>query len=370
MAFIQRGLVLLLLSCVVMACSGNQKVATTEAKKSQAKPATPVKTSDPCSSAGKLVTRASSACAYGLAAIVGPVLMVPKACRIPMGEGAVDRHSVEIRDAKTGKRRGQASLTATAVQPNSPPPRVGALIAGDYPVYVFSGGIAAIDPARRKAELVLESSGALLGAVRHGEVLSVVDGVAASKAFPNGASEWTVIDFGSGEMLGQVAIAGRALDGLGFTAEATGLVAWLRRPLRDKTVELFATVRDKSGAAVSKDGRLRAKIRDVGKASELALPLPPTPKRTPLFTSTEPVLVARPPVMVSAGRIAVHGTMRTRFVAKTADDQQAPRAVVQAKANGPQFAWFAPQQPGATPSLRAVKCVIAPRQGGAQKRKP
>ena len=305
-----------------------------------------------CKVAGKPIARASSACEHGLPAVIGRILLVPRACRIPMDGSAVDRHSIEIRDAKTGAKRGQTSLPARPADPKSPPPRVGALIAGAYPLYVFSGGIAAVDPGQRKAELVLESSTKLLAATRHGEVLGVVDTAAPSKTFPKGAVEWTVVDFGSSEMLGQVTVAGAGVDGLGFTASGAALEAWLLRKADGKAIELHAAARDAKGKPVSKDGRLRAKLRPAGKASAVALPL--SGAGVPTFSSTEAIVTANPPVRIAGKTTEVTLTQASRRSKWTGP--QPPIAIVGTRPGAPFYGWF-PTPSGAR--LRRVECTEA-----------
>ncbi len=227
-----------------------------------------------CRVQSKPVVRASTACRHGLPVRAGGALLVPKACRIPMGKTAVIRHAVEIRDPTTGKRLGQASLPAVKAAPTAKIPTVGAILAGPIPLYVFKGGVGAIDPVGRRAELVFEPSGRLAALARHGEVLSVIDALPADATFPKGSMEWTVLDFGKGEMLGQARLAGTRVDGAGFWTRKDGLHATLLSAGKKGPVTLAARVRDAAGKASTSKGLLRPtlKPRKAGAADRTSKP--------------------------------------------------------------------------------------------------
>lgn len=314
-----------------------------------------------CSAPGRAVARGSSACQYGLPAVIGRVLLLPKACRIPMDGGAVDRHTIELRDSKTGKKRGQTSLAASPAQKGTPAPTVGALIAGAYPLYVFAGGIAAVDPGRRKAELVLQSEGRLLGATRFGEVLAVADRIVAAAPTKGGktgsavATEWTVVDFGSGEMLGVARLKGDIVEGMGFTKSSAALTAWLRRSHAGKSAELVAKVRDKAGKATQKGGQLAAKGQPAAATSASALPLTVGKNQVAVFSSADTVLIAKPPVVVIAGTVTTYATAKQRLAKAVALPDL--RAVVGAGAGRPHFGWFAATAGKGMATLRPIQCV-------------
>lgn len=217
-------------------------------------------TSTGCKPNGKPVLRATPACQYALPVSVGAVLLVAKACRIPMDGAAVVRHAVEVHDAATGKRLGQASLPAVRVAANAPVPAVGTLLGGPFPLYVFAGGIGAIDSSSRRAELVFEPSGRLAGLARAGEILAVVDALPADATFPKGSLEWTVLDFGKGEMLGQARLAGDRVDGVGLVVRGDGLYAVLDLTGKKGPVTLASRLRDKAGKQKTGDGLLRPKL--------------------------------------------------------------------------------------------------------------
>ncbi len=311
-----------------------------------------------CTAVGKSIARTVSACEYGAPVTVGRLLLVPKACRIPMGKGAVDRHTVEIRDGKSGAKRGQTSLPAVNATAGSSPPNVGGLIGGAYPLYVFGGGIAAVDPAGRKASLVLQSSGRLLGAVRHGEVLAVVDGLPKSKTFPAGAIEWTVLDFGTSELLGQQRLAGADLQGLGLGTEKGVLVAWLRRQSKGRSVEVFAKVRAKSGKALTKDGNLAARLRAVPKANAGAIAAPAKAGSCVSFVGTEALLVAAPSVAIRGKAQRVNATRSATRLPGVSGCIAATRAV-----DGKAWAWMAkgPRSVLKRLSCQATKARKAPK---------
>ena len=226
----------------------------------------PAQAAPNCKVTGAPLIRATAACQYGLPVLVGPVLLVAKACRIPMPEGAVARHAVEIRDPATGKRLGQASLPATPATADGKVPTVGAVLGGAFPLYVFTGGIGAIDFAAKRAELVFEPSGRLMALSRAGEVLAVVDALPADATFPNGSLEWTALDFGKGEMLGQARLAGGDVDDAALIQRADGLYAVLDVTGKKGPVTLAARLRDKAGKATTSAGLLRPKVEPRRKA--------------------------------------------------------------------------------------------------------
>lgn len=249
-----------------------------------------------CKADSAPLMRASAACQYGLPVRVGRALLVAKACRIPMAEGAVSRHAVEIRDAATGKRLGQASLPATKASPDGEVPKVGTLLGGAFPLYVFAGGIGAIDHAARRAELVFEPTGRLMALARAGEVLAVIDALPADATFPNGSLEWTVLDFGKGEMLGQARLAGSDVDGTALAQRGDGLHALLDVTGKKGPLTLAAHLRDKKGKQITSSGLLRPKVETRRKpgtspAAKVAGATCPVVNVGDAVRTTQPVLV-------------------------------------------------------------------------------
>ena len=165
-------------------------------------------------------------CNYGAPVRVGDLVLVPRACRLPLKSGPLLRHTVELLAADTGKRVGQVSTPPTPTK-SADKPAAGALIAGPYPIYVWSGGIAAVDVRGRRLQVVFEPTGALAGVARHGELLAVVDALKPSLQYPKGSLEWTIIDFGAGAVRGQRTLGKGSVEDLGFTVRNKQLNAWL-----------------------------------------------------------------------------------------------------------------------------------------------
>ena len=118
-------------------------------------------------------------CEEGLPVVVGEIMLVPRACRLELDGKAIDRHTVELRYFKTGAKRGQTSLPPSPATSGTDLPSVGAILGGPFPLYTWPGGIATVDVAARKMELVLEPSHRLVAIARLGEILSVVEAIPA-----------------------------------------------------------------------------------------------------------------------------------------------------------------------------------------------
>lgn len=303
-----------------------------------------------CAPQGKPVTFAIAACSYGAPVVVGTTLLLAKACRIPLGADLMDRHSIEVRDARTGAKRGQTSLPAVKVAKGAARPVVGGLIGGAFPLYVFRGGIAAVDVTKRKAELVLQSEGALIAAMRYGEVLAVADGLAKSPTFPAGAVEWTIVDFGSSELLGQTRIAGTAVDAIGLGREGGALVAWLARAGKAGPVQVWAAVRGADGKPISKDGNLHAKLRPAPAANSKTRVAPVSGSACVAFAGNEPILVGAPPLRLDGASAVVMATAATPRLGGV------PGCVAAATpADGKTWAWVVS---GGRAGLQALKCAV------------
>ncbi|MSP91290.1 MAG: hypothetical protein EXR79_05745 [Myxococcales bacterium] len=121
-------------------------------------------------------------CSYGLPEIVGDRLAIPKACRFDVGGRLVDRHTVEIRHAYTGKRIGQAALPHRVATPESEPLGVGKLLPGVPLLLAHAGGLAAVDVFAQVAEPAFETGGRLVGVARSGDRLVLVELASAATA--------------------------------------------------------------------------------------------------------------------------------------------------------------------------------------------
>ncbi|MCB9739583.1 MAG: hypothetical protein H6747_09970 [Deltaproteobacteria bacterium] len=197
-------------------------------------------------------------CQHGMPVTVGDVLMLPRACRLSLDGKPVDRHTVELRDARTGAKKGQTSLPPTAAAGEGP--QVGGILGGPYPLYVFGGGVAAIDPAARKLELVLQAEGSVVGFARTGEILAVAEAFPPDKTYAGGSIGWSVLDFGAGVELGALRVAGRDLIDLGIEPKTPGgIPVWLRMGSRAGTRDLVATLDPKGAAEGSKAPLIQAK---------------------------------------------------------------------------------------------------------------
>lgn len=315
----------------------------------------------PCQPGTGTTLVAQANCDYGVPARSGPLLLVPKVCRTPVDGKLFERHAVEVRDGQTGAKQGQAALTAVAVQAASPLPAPGVLLGGEYPLLVLPHGIAALEPRAGKAELVFEPEGKLLGVARHGEVLAIVEVAAADEHFPKGAIDWTVLDYGAGDVIGQARLAGLDLEGLSLrSAAGGGLEAVLERaapPGKDgkdagKRLEIVAPVRDGQGKTAAPGGALQAKVRTV--AAKPAAVVKVAPGQCAQLAPATSVLIGRTRLVVSA----VEG----RNVAAGAEGAAVPvpglegcLAVQELDEQGRAWAWV---KPATGPhELRPVRCA-------------
>lgn len=230
-----------------------------------ANPRAPVASAKPgvgtCAAVG-LKIGTMSTCRYGVPVVVGKVLFVPKACKIPIGKRVITRHTVELRDLATGRKQGQASLPAVRIPAASAAktaiPKPGALIGGPYPLFVHDRAIAAIDASSRRARVVFEATGTIAGVARYGELLAIVERLPKAGKRPAGVLEWTVLDFGAGEILGQSHLAPTQLLDVGLGKEGGQLVSWLGVKSAKGSADLVAPVRTKAGKPATTNGRLAA----------------------------------------------------------------------------------------------------------------
>ncbi|MFZ4580375.1 MAG: hypothetical protein ACOYOB_18480, partial [Myxococcota bacterium] len=195
-------------------------------------------------------------CDYGVPVRSEGRLLVPRVCRVDVGTQKVERHTVEVRNALTLERTLQASLPASPVREGRPMPAVGQILGGPYPLFVHAGGIAAIDARQGRLEPVFEPTGRMRGVARWGDVLALVEelpkaeGVEASLA-------WTILDYDSGQVLGEVPLAGTGLSALTVRKVGDTIEAAVVRELKGQRGEWVAVVRDKDGKPrVGKDGAL------------------------------------------------------------------------------------------------------------------
>ncbi|MEY3015418.1 MAG: hypothetical protein RIT45_4153 [Pseudomonadota bacterium] len=291
-------------------------------------------------------------CEHGLPVVVGQLLLLPRACRLPLDKAEVDRHTVEFRDARTGRKLGQASL------PPGPPvgtaPRVGGILGGPYPVYVFGGGVASVDATARKLELVLQAEGRIAGFARSGEILAVAEALPADKHFGGGSISWTVLDFGAGIELGSLRVAGTELVGLGVEPRSdAGIPVWLRMKGRIGVRDLIATL-DPKGAGEGKPApSITATAVDVRPhadphGSDLQRSAP-VAGRCPAASGRDAVLPDRIAVRYGAGEL-VHPTDGRLMMA-------APGCLVATWPDDDGAAWaLLADKPDEAPTLGRLRC--------------
>ena len=183
--------------------------------------------------------------------VSGRHLLLPRVCRMPFEGRTVERHTVEIRDANHGRRLGQASLPP--VDAPATPMRVGGLLGGPYPLYVWSGGVALVHAGVRKLELALQPEhGVIAGFARGGEILAVAERQPPEAHFPSGSITWTVLDFGQGIELGSLQIAGSEVLAMGVEPpSAKGVPVWLRLRGKEGPADLVALL-DPKGSGEGK----------------------------------------------------------------------------------------------------------------------
>lgn len=256
-----------------------------------------------CAAGPGTTIAATPNCDYGVPARSADLLLVPKVCRTPVEGKLFERQAVEVRSA-TGARIGQAALSAVAVKESAPLPHPGVLLGGAYPLLVSASGIAALDARAGRAEVVYEPTGKLLGVARLGEVLAIVEAVPAEERFPKGSIEWTVLDYGAGEVIGQLQLAGQDLEALALRPSAGGgIEAVLERQLPAgpkqpaKKVEVVAQVRDGHGKTAAPGGTLAAKVRPLTRAAELATHA--GPGQCAVLAPTTSILIGQPRLVVS-----------------------------------------------------------------------
>ena len=322
--------------------------------------AAPTQAATRCTATGATI-RTLSMCRYGAPVVVNRTLFVPKACRLPLAGKTIERHAVELRDATTGKKIGQASLPAKPAH-SAQAPAPGALIGGPYPLFVWSGGIAAIDVSSKRARVVFEPTGRLAGVARYGEVLSIVDRLPMSTKLPTGGLEWTVLDFGAGELLGQLHLTNATLIDVGFGKEKGLLMGWIGVSGKKGPADLVAVIRGKDGKVVAKGGRLQARAeRRSGRVMALTsgASLAPAGSGKPGAGDVCAVLTGRDPVLTDAVLVDISAAGgRGPVKANRTLDIAGCLAATPAGRGGLVWAWTRGKAGG--PVLGAYQCGVVP----------
>jgi len=284
-------------------------------------------------------------CDYGVPARSADLLLVPKICRTPVEGKLFERQAVEVRSV-TGARIGQAALPAVLVQEATPMPHPGVLLGGAYPLLVSANGIAVLDARAGRAELVYEPTGKLLGVARLGEVLAIVELIAPDEHFPNGAIEWTVLDYGASEVIGQLQLAGQDLDGLSLRPTAGGgIEAVLERQLPArakepaKKIEVVAQVRDGQGKTAAPGATLVAKVQTLTRvATRVASWTVAGPGQCGLLPPTTTILMGQPRLVV--GSVEARSVKLAGGESLAAPGPDACLAVQELDDKGNAWAWF------------------------------
>ncbi len=233
-------------------------------------------------------------CIHGAPVRQGDLILVPRVCQVTVNGAPVARRTVDVRNGDTGARVGQVSLPPGTLPADQFTP--GAVLPGEPPLLVYPTGIAAIDPRANRAEVSFEAQGKLVGVARSGDLLLVVEAQAADKQFGNGSLQLTVIDQEAGDVVGDLQLAGTALDALTLRpTTGQGVELALMRQEKGKPAELVAPLRDASGKSVVKNGALTAKIRP-------ATGLGPQPKACALWGPQSSTVLARLPLQVRDGK--------------------------------------------------------------------
>jgi hypothetical protein len=298
----------------------------------------PALAAEPAWQPGKPVLKATKHCTWGPPARVDGRLVVPKACRIQLGKRAVVRHSVEIRDITTGKRLAQASLPSAPAAGDAPP-QVGAILGGPYPLYVHSGGVAAVAVRARRMEAVHEAEGTLVGLARHGEVLAVVERVPAGEGAS--ATVWSLLDFGNGQELGTARLAAGAVVAVGFEARGKALDATLQlRAKGDNELVFRHALRDAKGAHAPVSPQFAPKAQTVHRPEQAPRPCATAPTRAcaTLLDPALSVLPERPELRIGPAGCVTHPPARTETL--TLAEPTRCAAVLAPRGVDPGWAWL------------------------------
>ena len=300
-----------------------------------------------CAAADLAAMTAAPGCVHGAPVRSGDLILVPRICRVVMGAKSLDRHTVDLRNAATGARVGQASLAPVDVVAGARMPAVANVLGGPLPLLLHGAGIGAIDTKSGHIESVFDSETGLLAVARAGEVLAIVEKMPPDKHFPKGGVEWTVLDYGSGELLGQLQVAGPDAEGVELRATAgKGLETTLLRRVGAKWVALVAVVRDQAGKNLAVDGALSAKLR------EAAAPTPVSGTGCAVLAAAQALRADLPAFAVSED--PARGSAAAAASKVPVSATAACLALIEPDARGESFGWFAPAQGKA--ELRAVHC--------------
>jgi len=287
-------------------------------------------------------------CVHGAPARSGDTLLIPRICRTSLQGKTFDRHTVDIRNATTGARVGQASLPPSEPKAGAPLAQVAQILGGPWPLLVHPGGIGAVDAKASRIEAVFESDSGLNAVARLGDVLTIVEKMLPDKQFPKGGLEWTVLDYGAGEMLGQLQLAGGPAEAVALKATTGGgIEAALYRSVAGKRFALIAQVIDSAGKHAA-DAAMRAKVVEVPglsrppAAAGCAVLATAAAIRVDVLgfsTSDDPARNA--PAVASAGHASVTSASTCL-------------AILEPDTRGDTFGWFAAA--GGKAELRAVHC--------------
>lgn len=185
--------------------------------------------------------------------------LVAKVCLHKRGDQRLIRHSVELRAAQTGARLQQASLPATATIADAlPAPAL--VLPGSPPLLVLPRGIAAADLRLGSAELVFEAQGQLLGAVRDGDLLALVEALPLGDRGGAPQLEWTVLDLEAGQVIGQAVLAGVAVDSVVLRRDKSGVYTELCLRGPKKSLIVRAAILGPDGKSLVKNGQLAVQV--------------------------------------------------------------------------------------------------------------
>ncbi len=296
--------------------------------------------------AGSSPMAALPGCVHGAPVRQGDLILVPRVCQVTLNGATVARRTVDVRNGETGARVGAVSLPPGAIPAEQFVP--GSVLPGDPPLLVYPTGIAAIDPRANRAEVSFEAQGKLVGVARAGDLLLVVEAQAPDKQFVNGSLQLTVIDQDAGDVLGDLQLAGTALDALALRpTQGKGMELMLARQEKAKPVELVAPLRDAAGKSLVKNGALAAKVL-------AGAPLAATPEGCAVLPMSTSALVERAAIAVHDGkidRILAHGLSIATMPATDACAVVGALAAKGAEQVG--MAWF---DRAGKPQLQAVRC--------------
>lgn len=285
-------------------------------------------------------------CIHGVPVRQGDLILVPRVCQLTVNGAQVARRTVDVRNGETGARMGAVSLPPVAIAADQFVP--GAILPGEPPLLAYPTGIAAIDARASRAEVSFEAQGRLIGVARHADLLLVAELQAPDKQFVVGSIQLTVIDQEAGDVLGDLQLAGTALDGLTLRpTQGKGVELALTRLEKAKPVELVASLKDAAGKSTVKQGVLVAHVRPL-------TPLSATPVGCAVLPTATSAIVDRPWVAVHDGKMDrnVPNGLEIAAMAQT-DACAAVSALATHGSERVGMAWF---DRAGKPQLQAVRC--------------